>query len=333
MFRGLRHRLEYLAVLVAVAVLERLPQPWVRALGRCLGRVGFHLGVARQVARRNLERYLGVGDPAERDRILKAAYAGLGQTMAELAALRSVSPEARKASFDIEGLDELKRLHALGKGVVCLSAHFGSWECMAAALAQHGMPLALVAGFQSNPWTDALLNRQREAAGAKVLRVKDVRGTLRFLKAGGLIAIMHDQDGDKWGTFVPFFGAPASTLSVADILARHSGAPMVYGVAVRGADGRGRLKVHVLPEAPAGLDQSRATAWRLARYNALLEADIRAHPEQWLWMHNRWQSVPWHRLSGEERARAERGEIRFDTELQAWVDAADGRVLTMETWR
>jgi lauroyl/myristoyl acyltransferase len=26
--------------------------------------------------------------------------------------------------------------------------------------------------------------------------------------------------------------------------------------------------------------------------NARLETIIRAHPEQWLWMHNRWRSSP-----------------------------------------
>ena len=49
-------------------------------------------------------------------------------------------------------------------------------------------------------------------------------------------------------------------------------------------------------------------------------------------MHHRWRSIPLHRLAGEERLQAERGEIHFDTVEQAWKDA-EGAVLKLETWR
>jgi hypothetical protein len=88
-----------------------------------------------------------------------------------------------------------------------------------------------------------------------------------------------------------------------------------------------------LPEAPAGLDERRATAWVLAEYNRRLEAAIREHPEQWLWMHQRWRSVPLHRLEGEERARAERGEIEFDCAEQVWRDVRSGERVDLTSWK
>ena len=59
-------------------------------------------------------------------------------------------------------------------------------------------------------------------------------------------------------------------------------------------DARGAFDVrshgHVWPEASGDRD---ADVLRLATaVNAHLERIIRAYPEQWLWMHNRWRSSP-----------------------------------------
>jgi Kdo2-lipid IVA lauroyltransferase/acyltransferase len=166
----------------------------------------------------------------------------------------------------------------------------------------------------------------------RMTRIADIRGALKVLKGGGLVAILHDQDGDKWGTFVPFFGAQASTHSIGVMLARRSGAAIAYGVPVRTDGSRSEMQIHFLPEPPEGLNEQQATAWTLARYNELLEADIRRHPDRWLWMHHRWSSIPEHRLSGEDRRRAQLGEIRFDDQAQCWRDAQGGEV-RVEGWR
>lgn len=332
MLKRLRYRLEYAVVLLACWALQRLPLGWVRAFGRALGRLAFHLGVARRDARLNLEQRLGLTEPRERDRVLIGAYEGFAQTMVELMVMPAVSDEALKADFDFLGMEQLQAIHASGRGIVCFSAHYGNWEWMGAALVQNQLPVTFLIGTQSNPWVDRRFNQHRASKGMKMTRIADIRGALKVLKGGGLVAILHDQDGDKWGTFVPFFGAQASTHSIGVMLARRSGSAIAYGVPVRQPDGRSVMQIHFLPDPPEGLNEAQATAWTLTRYNELLEADIRRHPDRWLWMHHRWRSIPLHRLDGEERRRAERGEIRFDTQAQAWRDAA-GAELALETWR
>jgi hypothetical protein len=93
------------------------------------------------------------------------------------------------------------------------------------------------------------------------------------------------------------------------------------------------LKVQLLPEPPAGLSEEQASAFRLQAYNDLLEAAIREHPSMWLWMHHRFRAKALHRLEGEERAMAERGEARFDSVKQAWVSTKDGSPLVFKSWK
>lgn len=333
MLKRLRYRIEYILVQAACWALQRQPLGRVQALGRGLGRLAYYLGVARATGRMNLEQRLGITDPAQRDPILIGAYESFAQTLLELIYMPAISNEELKALFHFEGMEQLQALKQAGRGVVCFSAHFGNWEWMGAALVQHQLPVTFLIGTQSNPWVDERFNQHRASKGMKMTRIADIRGALKVLKAGGLVAILHDQDGDKWGTFVPFFGAQASTHSIGVMLARRSGAAIAYGVPVRVDGSRSTMQIKILPDPPEGLSEAQATAWVLTRYNELLEADLRAHPDRWLWMHNRWRSIPLHRLSGEERARAERGEIRFDTVAQGWVDAASHQAVTLETWR
>ena len=333
MIKKARYFLEYLLTLAGAKLVQTLPLSGAQALGRSLGRAAFALGVARRVSFENLRVHLGVQDPTERRRIASAAYANFGQTMVELARMPVMRPEALKAMLDFEGLAQLQAAKAEGKGIVCLSAHFGNWEWMGAALITYGFPVTFLIGTQSNPWVDKLFNEYRAKLGIQFVRIKSIKDALRVLKQGGLVAMLGDQDGDKWGTFVPFFGQPASTHSIGELLARKSGAALAYGVPVRGPDQRHHLKIHLLPPTPDSVDEAQAAAFRLAAYNALLEADVRAHPEHWLWMHHRWRSLPEHRLDGEERQRAERGELAFDMVAQAWRDTRNQEIVTLQTWR
>jgi KDO2-lipid IV(A) lauroyltransferase len=187
-------------------------------------------------------------------------------------------------------------------------------------------------GTQSNAKVDRLFNAYRSKVGIQFVRIKAIREALKVLKGNGVVALLGDQDGDNWGTFVPFFGAPASTHSIGELLARRSGAALAFGVPVRLGPRRHHLDVAMIGAPPEGLSEIQATAWTLAEVNRRLELAIREHPEHWLWMHRRWKSQPFQRLKAEDRARAESGAIVFDMAQQTWKDARTQAPLTPEGW-
>jgi KDO2-lipid IV(A) lauroyltransferase len=331
-FKALRYRMEYASVQTAARILQALPLGVAQAAGRGAGRAAWALGVARAAANENLSERLGLSG-AERRRVASAAYANFGQTMGELAWMPALDPAALDDMFSFDGLEQLQAAKDAGKGIVCMSAHYGNWEWMGAALIRHGFQVTFLIGTQSNPWVDELFNSYRMKMGIQFVRIQAIRDALRVLKGRGLVALLGDQDGDKWGTFAPFFGGQASTHSIGELLARRSGAALAFGVPVRLGPRRHHLKVELIPAPPEGLSEIQGTAWTLARYNALLEAAIREHPEQWLWMHHRWRSVPKHRLGGLDRALAEKGDIAFDTTTQDWHRVPGGEAYPVEGWK
>lgn len=328
-----RFLLEYAFTVGASKWLQRGPLERAQAVGRALGRAAFGLGVARKAALDNLAERMGELSVAQRRAIARAAYANFGQTMAELAWMPALDTAELDTIFTFSGIEKMEEARAQGRGIVCMSAHYGNWEWMGAALIRRGFPVTFLIGTQSNPYVDKLFNDYRARVGIQFVRIQSIRDSLRVLKMKGLVALLGDQDGDKWGSFVPFFGAEASTHGIGELLARRSGAMLAFGVPVRQGPRSHHVDVHVLPTPPAGLSEVQASAWTLAEGNRLLEAAIRAHPEQWLWMHHRWKSKAFHRLSGEARLRAEKGEIFFDMDAQTWRERASGQALVPEGWR
>jgi KDO2-lipid IV(A) lauroyltransferase len=329
-WKKFRYRLEYASTLAAAAALQRCRLETAQGLGRGVGSIAYALGVARKAALDNLAERMGDVPEARRREIARAAYRNFAQTFAEIAWSPSLKPEELDRLFRFEGLERLEEARAAGKGIVCMSAHFGNWEWMGAALIRRGIPVTFLIGTQSNPHVDKLFNDYRARMGIQFVRIHAIRDALKVLKGRGMVALLGDQDGDRWGTYAPFFGVPASTHSIGELLARRSGSLLAFGVPVRLGPRSHHLKVEIIPEAPQGLSEIQATAWTLTEYNRLLEAAIREHPDQWLWMHHRWRSKAFHRIAGEDRAKAERGEIVFDTAVQVWRDAHSGAEVAVE---
>jgi len=106
------------------------------------------------------------------------------------------------------------------------------------------------------------------------------------LRGGGALALLIDQDIDTEGAWVPFFGRAAFTPLAAAHLALRLDAAVVPVFAERLDDGDHLLRF--LPPLQLPADPTAATA----AMTAMIEAQIRRRPEQWVWMHRRWRRRP-----------------------------------------
>jgi ferredoxin len=150
------------------------------------------------------------------------------------------------------------------------------------------------------PKQDWLAPLIEEGRGANLkLAPADLSGVRRLLKAlrgGEAVGMLPDQvPGQGEGAWLPFFGRPAYTMTLAARLAE-TGATVLMAYAERLHYGAGyHLKLFPLSAALEG-----DLAARAAQLNRELEALVRLCPEQYLWGYNRYK-VP----AGAERRRPE----------------------------
>jgi Kdo2-lipid IVA lauroyltransferase/acyltransferase len=190
-------------------------------------------------------------------------------------------------SAEVVGMEHLKRAHALGKGVLIITAHYGNWERFAHWFTINGFTLNVVARDANQGAVTEKMTAMRNLAGAEVLaRGNAARAILGKLKSGDLVGILNDQNNGD--CFVPFFGKPCGTALGPAVLHLRTGAPLVPSYFTRLGPGKYRAEFH---EPVWGEDFDRDEIRVTSRLNEILEAQIRKHPEQWLWLHDRWKSA------------------------------------------
>jgi KDO2-lipid IV(A) lauroyltransferase len=139
-----------------------------------------------------------------------------------------------------------------------------------------------------NPLFNYFMTKAREDFCEDTIARKDIKGLMRTLKQGKSVCYAPDQDyGRRASVFVPFFDIPTATITMTSKLAKATKAKVIPVSAYRTADCRGFV-LKFEPPMPIG-DDDIADAHAINRW---LEARIREHPDQYLWLHKRFKTRP-----------------------------------------
>ena len=290
----LRHRLEYVAVVVVRFVARRLPRALSLGLGTALGRL-FHVlhRPRRELAIANLRSAFPSRSDAECRAILRSTFEQFGRHVVDFLNFSRMRPERMMTLVDVEGAEHVERAEAEGRGVMYFTGHFGSWELQVIVHAYRFGPILMVARTLDNPLLERMIEHLRGRAGTRVLpRQGAVRGLLGALRRQESVGMMIDQHmQDRSAVEVAFFRRPAATTSVIAALALHTGAPVIPVFALPLPGGRYRL-VYERPVEPPRTDDPDPVRTYTQRCTDVLEAYVRRHPHLWLWMHRRWRVPP-----------------------------------------
>jgi len=272
-------------------LVVQLPYPALLTLGRLLGWLLYLIpSERRSIALRNLELCFPELSDRQRRRLARANFVSLGIALFETGMAWWWPRWRFMRLIEVVGLENVETLK--GQGIMLLGAHFTTLEVGGAAIAgtlsMDGMYRA-----HKNPVLDFVQARGRTSKSlghTVVFERKDVRGTMKALKAGRILWYGPDQDyGLRQGLFAPFFGQQAATVYATARFAEKTGAAVVPFSHVRKPWGQGyQLKLHpALNEFPCGDDLEDAT-----RVNRVLEQMIRTAPDQYLWAHKRFKNRP-----------------------------------------
>lgn len=281
---------------VAAAAFVRMLGPGIsRAVGRAGGRLAWLVrGADRRLALENLAIAFPGKSEDERRRIARASFSRVGECAMEWFAVSRRPDYARRVL--LEGREHLDAARAKGKGVVWVTGHVGNWELMAAATALAGYPCAVIATVVRYERVNQLTIDERGRLGIATIQRETPssgRDLLKTLRRNDVIGILMDHDSKRIPCVqVPFFGRPAWTaIGVAELSLRF-GAPAVSGFFRREPDGTMRVRIAppiFPPEDVPKADQLRVARDLTAEYTKRIEEYVRAHPEDWAWMHKRWR--------------------------------------------
>jgi len=282
-----RNWIEYAAALAVLKSLEWAPLPvansmarfYVRLLDRALPRL-------RRVAHCNLAMALPGTAP---EPVIDAVFCSIARVLVAFAKFPSIEKRNLDRWIRVEGAEHVEAALARGRGVLFATAHLGNWELSAFAWSLFARPMYVVARPLDNPLIDALVEHRRGLSGNRLIFKKDyARAILKALAANGAVGILIDQNAaPEAGVFVDFFGVPACAGTGFVKIAAHSGAAVVPGFALW-SDAERRYILRFYPPLPVTGDTARDTSALHSR----LEEVIRAHPDQWLWIHRRWKTRP-----------------------------------------
>ena len=280
----LKYRLEYGVVRTLAWLVARLPLETASTLSGRIWR-----GVAPRLKRHqraltHLAEAFPQMSEAERQRIACDMWEVLGRTFAEAFCLPQISASDRVDASALEVLHAYE-----GQGLVICAAHQGNWEVATMGLMRIGREPAGLYQRVKNPLVDAFVRDARAAYYPSGLFAKDPATPLRLmrlLKRGGCLAMLADLR-ESFGLKVPFFGREAPSTPFPALMARNLGIPLFAGRIVREPGVRFRLSVEKI-EVPVTDDKEADILAATANLQAAFERSIRAHPEQWMWAHQRW---------------------------------------------
>src|SRR5580693_5027282 len=292
----MRERLEYAAVWLLLKIFGALPRSLSRALGAAIARLAYaSLPKLRQTAEFNLRIAFPDATDAQRAAITRGMLRNLGWMAAEFARLPRYTKENIEQYVILDGHENFLEGQRRGKGVLYLTGHLGAWELSSFAHALYGYPLHYMARPLDNKRLDALVNLYRCASGNRpIFKNESARVMLKILKDSGTVGILADQNTlPAEGAFVDFFGKLACTTTGLARVALHTGAAVVPGYAYWDETiGKYRLRFEPPVELIRTGDTERDVFENTQRFAKAIQGIIQKHPDQWVWVHQRWKTRP-----------------------------------------
>jgi heptosyltransferase II len=279
----------YLLYRGLVAVVALLPLRVLDRLGQCLGFLAWLLlPQYRRLAFRNLQIAFGSEKPpAELRRIARRHFQRLGANLLATIKFPSMPVQQVANCVTVEHPEILDDALRAGTPGVVLISHLGCWELFAQISPQlFDRPVCTVFQSLRNRRINEHVRKFRARTGTVLFDRQEGFGpVVELLRQVAGLGILGDQHAGDHGLWTPLFGRLASTTPLPALLAKRTRAAFIPAAVYSDGPGRWRMVFHPRIDRPDDSIESLT-----ARANAVLEEQIRAQPEDWFWVHNRWKT-------------------------------------------
>jgi len=242
------------------------------------------------VALRNLRAAYPESDEVWRRQILSKLYEHIAWSTAEYFSLQRDPKEVLQWFSPGRGVELLDDYAARKKGLIVLTAHLGNWELLAGWLAGRGYPIHSIVRRHDDPALEEMTEAHRRRVGlVTISKNEHMKKVVDLLRNGAFVGILADQKASPpEGITAPFFGIPSLTYVGAAALGILAGVPVVPVASWRKEPFRHEVVAGAPLCVPQGMARREVISKMTEEANLRIEEFVRQHPEQWLWLHRRW---------------------------------------------
>jgi KDO2-lipid IV(A) lauroyltransferase len=292
----MREWIEYAVAWAGIKALGLLPRPMARSVGAGFAGAAYAVRTPlRRAAMVNLQLAFPQWSDGQRKRAVRRMIQQIGWMAGEFSQFPRYTRDKIERIVIVDGQENFDAAQRRGKGVLFLTGHMSAWEVAPFAHALYGHPLHFLVRPIANRRLDALINGYRCLSGNRPIeKNRSARTILKVLGEGGTVGILSDHNSSiEEGVFVPFFGVLASTTSGLARIALRTDAAVVPGfLCWDDALRKYRLRFEPAVALARSGDEEADVVENTARFTQVIEAYVRAHPDQWLWVHKRWKTRP-----------------------------------------
>ena len=271
-------------VLGLIRVLRVLPyRRRVATMGWVASRIIGPLAGYKKRVHDNLDLVLPDIGPSKATDIYRQSADNLGRNVAEIFYCQDFFNVVGETEPHGDGWPEVSQALKDNKPIVFISGHFGNLNALRAWANLNGHRiLGIFQPLENASLNDPYVEAMQTIAPMVPRDASGMRSFMKELKAGGTVALLHDQ-ALPLGSPLTFFGKPAKTILTPAELAIRFDALLVPAYGVRRDDGVTFDMIVEKPIPHSTPEEMMQTA------NDSLESRVRAHMGQWLWMHRRWK--------------------------------------------
>lgn len=274
---------EAVILLIFFAVFRLLPLDWASALGGKLGQwIGPHLKW-QKVANYNMRMAFPKWDEAQYAQTLDAMWNNLGRTFAETPWLGSKAM-AKRITISAEARAEIHHHRDNKSGCIFFGGHLANWEVVPWVGGLTDTPITSIYRHVNNPYVDSIYRkiRGRYCAELKPKGKRGAKALLKTMRNGGQAGLLVDQKQND-GLKIDFFNHPAATSPAAAEMALRFNATLAPIRCIRQDGCHFTVEVGELK-----IKKTDKVETVMRKLNQQLESWITQHPDQWLWVHQRW---------------------------------------------
>ena len=246
----------------------------------------------------NLKKIFPSINAKEQQVIKKNMWDNLGRNIGELAFANKLNPYSdqninsikEEPRFSIVGKKYLEDIIQKNTGAIFFSAHIGNWEICPLILTGKDLKVTSIYRHANNPLNEKIIQWLRRGISFYAPKGPSGAKTLfKVLRNKEFAAILADQKLNE-GILIDFLGHPAKTATAIAELSIKLSIPVIpiHVQRIKGATFKYIIEKPII-SSKKNCTHEEEVLELLNRINKTIENWVLKCPEQWLWIHNRWQ--------------------------------------------